>query len=346
MGNKTKLMEKIISVSEQVIGDGNIVADPMAGTGLVSLEFRKQGYSLISSDIMTYSYHHLKTNLLINEYPLFNKLEGDVDFSMHLSNYECVLSYLNNINPKSGFFFDEFSPEGSPRNGEISSRKYFTSENARKIDGIRLKINEWIDKNKLTDLEESLLKHTLILSVNEVANISGTYGYFLSEFNKSSKNNLTLKPVKIDSSPNINHIVKQGYAENIANEIKADLMYLDPPYIKRQYAANYHILETIARGDFPDAVGKSGLRNWRDQYSNFCTKTKGIESFEKVIRDSDCSNYIISYSEDGLFTIPQLIDALKKYGKIELIEVDHKRFKSNNSKLAKKLKEYLIIISA
>ena len=123
-------------------------------------------------------------------------------------------------------------------------------------------------------------------------------------------------------------------------------MYLDPPYIKRQYAANYHILETIARGDFPDAVGKSGLRNWRDQYSNFCTKTKGIDSFEKVIRNSDCSNYIISYSEDGLFTIPELIDALKKYGKIELIEVDHKRFKSNNSKLAKKLKEYLIIISA
>lgn len=43
---------------------------------------------------------------------------------------------------------------------------------------MREKINEWIQSGWITDLEESLLKHTLIMAVNEVANISGTYGYF------------------------------------------------------------------------------------------------------------------------------------------------------------------------
>ena len=30
-----------------------------------------------------------------------------------------------------------------------------------------------------------------------------------------------------------------------------DAVYADPPYTKRQYAAYYHILETIAAGDRP-----------------------------------------------------------------------------------------------
>ncbi|MCZ5120468.1 DNA adenine methylase [Escherichia coli] len=37
-------------------------------------------------------------------------------------------------------------------------------------------------------------------------------------------------------------------------QIQCDLCYIDPPYMKRQYAANYHILETLARGDEPEAM--------------------------------------------------------------------------------------------
>lgn len=96
------------------------------------------------------------------------------------------------------------------------------------------------------------------MAVNEVANISGTYGYFLSKFSKSSESPLRLKPTAFQGG-RTDHIVMQGYAEEIAGEISADLCYLDPPYIKRQYAANYHILETLARGDEPNAQGKVGF---------------------------------------------------------------------------------------
>ena len=287
IGNKAKLTPYILDKVQQMIGDTGTVADIMAGTGTVSLELRKKGYKVVASDVMTYSYHHLNVNLCMKKPPEFLGLK-DIITDDSQCMYESVLKYLNCIEPKKSFFYREFSPEGTPRNG-TPSRKYFTSENAMRIDAIREKINEWIDDKLINKSEESLLKHTLIMAVNEVANISGTYGYFLSSFKKNSLERLELKPVDFYDDNNEGHVIKLGFAENLAATIKADLCYIDPPYMKRQYAANYHILETIARGDFPDAVGKSGLRDWWDQHSKLCTKTKGLQSFEKIISDIQSS---------------------------------------------------------
>lgn len=344
IGNKTKLLPNIIDKVNKIIGENGTVADIMAGTGSVSLELRKNGYKVIASDVMTYSYHHLVTNLLLSSPPEFSGLKRlNIISPQSNTPYEETLDYLNSLPPKSSFFFKEFSPEGSPSNG-TPPRKYFTSDNAKKIDAIREKINEWIDEKAITPEEESLLKHTLIMAVNEIANISGTYGYFLSSFKKNSLDSIILKPEVIFHDNPLGHKVKLGFAENIANQITADLCYIDPPYIKRQYAANYHILETLARGDFPEAIGKSGLRDWWDQHSKLCTKTRGLTSFKKILTDMHCNNFLISYSEDGLFTLEQLKKCFEEFGKVSVDKIDYNRFRSNDSKLPPKLKEYLISI--
>lgn len=344
IGNKSKLTPYILDKVEQLIGKNGTVADIMAGTGTVALELRKAGYSVIASDVMTYSYHHLMVNLCLDSAPPFLGLAGQGVINQNEGDaYEAVLTYLNSIEPKNGFFFKEFSPGGTPQNG-CDPRKYFTTENAKKIDAIREKINEWIDNGSISKEEESLLKHTLIMAVNEVANISGTYGYFLADFKKNANTMIDLKPMEFYAENPTGHMVKLGFAENLAATITADLCYIDPPYMKRQYAANYHILETIARGDFPDAVGKSGLRDWWEQHSKLCTKTRGLQSFEKILGDMHCNKYLISYSEDGLFSLQQLEECFSKFGIVDVQEIDYNRFRSNDSKLPKKLKEYLISI--
>lgn len=328
----------------EMIGDTGTVADVMAGTGAVALELRKHGYTVMASDVMTYSYHHLVTNLKISEYPHFEGLvRNNVISSKSEMAYQNVLTFLNNLTSKHSFFYREFSPAGHPLNG-CPARKYFTAENAAKIDAIREKINEWIEEGYITQIEESLLKHTLIMAVNEVANISGTYGYFLSDFKKNANAPLELTPVEIYGENVNGHIVRLGFAENLAGLITADLCYIDPPYMKRQYAANYHILETLARGDFPEAIGKSGLRDWWDQHSKLCTKTRGLQSFEKIMNDMHCNKFLISYSEDGLFTLEQLEDCFGKFGTVKVQLIDYSRFRSNDSKLPPKLKEYLISV--
>jgi adenine-specific DNA-methyltransferase len=138
------------------------------------------------------------------------------------------------------------------------------------------------------------------------------------------------------------HSVMQGYAENVAGRIHCDLCYVDPPYMKRQYAANYHILETLAREDCPEAIGVSGLRPWRDQYSDFCTKTRSRDAFRKIFTDMKCKHFLVSYSEDGLLDVKALMKLFGEFGKVKVRTFTNKRFKSNNSGLASKLTEYLL----
>lgn len=63
-------------------------------------------------------------------------------------------------------------------------------------------------------------------------------------------------------------------ANVVAASNPVDVLYLDPPYNQRQYATNYHLLETIARYDDPEIHGKTGLREYSAQKSKYCARGK------------------------------------------------------------------------
>jgi adenine-specific DNA-methyltransferase len=348
IGNKTKLTNEILKDVKEIIGTEGTVADIMCGTASVSSALKNEGYNVIASDVMTYSYYHAIANLLIDEPPSFEGLAERKEYLKALNNYERyeeIVKLLEYLDPIEGYFFKEFSPGGEPVNGE-APRMYFTSENAKKIDAILKKINEWDSLGLINEIEMALLKHDIILSVNPIANISGTYGHYHSKMMKRALDSFELKPsIKRDLLKPLNtrgsHKIYKGYAEELAPIIKADLCYIDPPYMKRQYAANYHILETIARGDEPEAVGVSGLRPWRDQYSNFCSKVKIRDSFRQIFDQMDCPNFLISYSEDGLLLEEELLELFSEFGEVTLRKFNNKRFRSNNSSLNPSINEYL-----
>ncbi len=346
IGSKEKLANSIIDIILQEVPTAKTIIDLMAGTGNMSLALRKHGFRVVASDVMTYSYHHLSVNLLTNRPPYFNGLVGVIPSLIPNSagNYGKVLSFLNETKGIKGYFYNEFSPDGMPNNSS-KPRMYYTPENAKKIDAIRNIISEWNRNGYLTQIEHSLLLHNLIIDSNDIANIAGTYGHYLSHFVQRSYTPLELKEWCFDSESSISgHEIRRGYAEDLACQLTGDVCYIDPPYIKRQYAANYHILETLAREDFPDAIGESGLRPWRDQYSNFCSKVKIRESFSKIIKDVNANHIFVSYSEDGLLSLDQLIEFLSKFGAVSIHTIEYKRFKSNNSKKSPNITEYLIYL--
>lgn len=352
IGSKDKLSEEIIEEIKRVNTDAERVVDLMAGTGLFSLALKEAGYKVTASDMMTYSYHHLNVLLKLKKEPKFERLVNEIDLEkfknlslFEATNYEGVLNYLNNLEPKKGYFWKEFSPEGNPTDTK-KPRKYFTSPNAAKIDAIRAEIKRLKEEELINDIEHSLLVHDLIMAANDIANIAGTYGHYLSSFVSRAKDPIELYPHQFSEKGSVNgHKVYQGYAEDLAKDLEGDICYIDPPYIKRQYAANYHVLETIARGDEPKANGVSGLRPWRDQYSNFCSKVKIRGSIDEIFSNLKCSDILFSYSEDGLLEIDELMDFLGQYGDVSKSNITHKRFKSNDSSLSSNLTEYLIHIS-
>ena len=65
IGSKDKLASTIIRKIRRYNPEAHTIIDLMAGTGLFSLALRKQGYRVVASDVMTYSYHHLVVNLLL-----------------------------------------------------------------------------------------------------------------------------------------------------------------------------------------------------------------------------------------------------------------------------------------
>lgn len=343
IGSKEKLSETIIRTFRADCPNAHSVIDLMAGTGLFSKALRKSGYRVVASDVMSYSYHHLVVNLLLNVSPTFEGLKHLFPRNSNDSDgYSETLAVLNNLEPIKDYFFNEFSPEGNPKNG-CKPRMYFTAANAQKIDAIRQQIKDWHSDRLITDTEHSLLLHTLILSANDIANIAGTYGHYLSHFVQRATDTIVLHPISFDSDDNIvGHEIYKGYAEDLAPSLCGDICYIDPPYIKRQYAANYHILETLAREDKPEAVGESGLRPWRDQYSNFCSKVKIFGSFGKILSDINCKDFYVSYSSEGLLPIDVMVDFIGRYGLVETQEIEYKRFKSHNDNSPEKVTEYLI----
>ncbi len=58
------------------------------------------------------------------------------------------------------------------------------------------------------------------------------------------------------------HEVYDEDANKLVKRINGDILYLDPPYNHRQYGANYHMLNTIAKYDSFEPAGKTGLRKY------------------------------------------------------------------------------------
>jgi len=349
IGAKTKISNEIISEISKIVPSGGKIADIMCGTGVISLELRKKGYEVIASDVMNQACHITKVKVLLQQAPPFNGAKKYFSKKGQLlltgySGYEAIIQALNNLHPFKGYFWREFSPEGKPKNGS-APRRYFTAENAQKIDSARAFIKKLKEENAITNIEYSLLVHDLIFAVNDVANIAGTYGHYLSKFVERAKQLIRFTPTKFENGGiTEGHKIFQGHAEELVINMQADLCYIDPPYIKRQYGANYHILETIAKGDEPTAEGKSGLRPWRDEYSDFCSKVKIRSAFEKIFNGMKCKNFLISYSSDGLLSKKQLMELFEKFGTVIVKEFSHKRFKSRNEDADENVTEYLFFL--
>lgn len=346
IGAKTRILSIILNEVRRIAPPGATVADLMCGTGSVALELRLAGYRVVANDVMRQAYHITRAKLFLERAPPFEGVgphlttEGQRLLSGG-GGYQRLLQQLNTLPPIEGYFWREFSPGGRPENGTVP-RKYFSTDNARRIDACRTFVGRLARDHAVSEIEFSLLVHDLIMAANDCANIAGTYGHYLSRFVPRALQSFCVKPMEFERGGLARgHKVFNSRAEDIARSIKADICYLDPPYKKRQYAANYHILETIAKGDEPEAIGVSGLRDWWDEYSDFCSKVKFGPALERIIGEADCPRFLLSYSSEGLLSIDALTELLSKFGTVAVKQFPYKRFKSRNEVESENVTEYL-----
>lgn len=339
LGNKRNLSEFIQNIIDETAVDvPKEIVDLFCGTSTMSISFKRNNYKVIANDFLYFCYLSAKAKLNINREPLFEKIIKLIPNDSSYTPYENVIRYLNSLEEVQGFIYKNYSP-ASIENCEYE-RMYFTKENAAKIDAIRMKIKEW--GNFITSEEEALLITDLLEATSNVSNVAGTYGCYMKHWKKRALCEIRLEKSTIYDNNEKEHIIFNKDANELSTEISYPIVYLDPPYTKRQYSAYYHILETIALYDNPDISGKTGLRDWSKKNSNYCYKKKASKALKDLIEKLDCKYIFLSYNSDGQINHENIIDILESKGTVTFHEIDYKRYKSNNHNNEKEpLKERL-----
>jgi adenine-specific DNA-methyltransferase len=317
IGSKLRISDLIIDIAGPPAGSGRFI-DAFCGTGAVSHAASDKGWDILANDFLKSAGVMAGAGLIQSEQVSFENLGG----------YKSTVSKLNALAPQPGFFHKEYSPASMKHVG--LERRYFTEINAAKIDAIRTQIANWKIASEISDVEENLLLGDLVIAVNGVANISGTYGCFLSTWTASSKKNFEMKPRILSTSKSSWEIQNVDVFNLAAKE--DDLVYFDPPYTKRQYAAYYHLLETLVIGDKPVVSGVTGLRPWQDRSSIFCYKKKALDGLVRLIDETPCRRILLSYSNEGHVTQGDLEIELSKIGHLEVHQVNTiGRYRPNSS---------------
>ena len=334
IGSKARISKEIIALAGQPDGNGRFV-DAFCGMGSVGNAAADFGWSVHLND-------QLLSAVTISGARLISK--GDVDFRQ-LGNYEKAIELLRAAPQVEGFVWREYSPASGSKSLAQVERRYFTEGNALRIDGIRQLIASWSREKIISKREEILLISDLLLAVNRVANISGTYGSFLREWHKPALNEISIdtRSLRDDSVMLTTSCVDVTKLEMFGE----DLAYFDPPYTKRQYAAYYHILETVCSGDEPQVAGKTGLRPWEHLASPFCYKSKALNALISLITNCPARRMLLSYSNEGHVDLQELRASLGISYKVQIHDLGEiGRYRPNRqaSVNSGSVSEYLIEI--
>lgn len=329
IGSKSTLLPFITHTINEIVGARIAVfADLFAGTGCVGSSFRNSGSTVISNDIQYYSYvlnKHLIENTSQNNFNNLN-LPCTALFSDKTNN---VKEFLRNLPGKKGFIFEHYCEEGT-RNKEVN-RLYFSDSNAKKCDAIRQQIENWLTLGLIDQGEYFQLLSGLLESADKVANTASVYAAFLKKLKTSA-----IKPLSFDiSAPKEDTpsgVVYNEDANTLINKIEGQVLYLDPPYNHRQYAPNYHILETIARYDDPTISGISGLRPYSDQRSAYCTKKNAEEALTDLIEKAKFDYVFLSYNNEGIIESKLIEKIMKSFGRYTVVEKQYQRFKADKNR--------------
>lgn len=326
IGSKNKLIGFIQSNIVDVVSEdleATVFCDLFAGTGIVGRSFKGLVKQVISNDVEYYSY------VLLQNYIGNNKE----------LNFREYLNHLNQLEGEGGFIFENYSENGK------AGRLYFSATNGQKIDAARLQIEEWRVTSKINDSMYFFLLASLLESADKVANTASVYGAYLKKIKPSAQKNLEIKPAFFEQTPHKNLVFHKD-ANQLIKEIEGDILYLDPPYNARQYGANYHLLNTIAKYDTFVPKGKSGLRNYYK--SSFCRVGEVKDSFESLLKNAKFKYVFFSYNNEGLMPVDEIQKIMQRYGKYDLAQKEYQRFKAdkteNRNHTASSTTEYLHIL--
>lgn len=331
IGSKFQLLdwieEQIKEKTSLTSFEGKLVGDLFSGTGIVSYHFRKKGSITVSNDVELYS------SIITHAFALSVYNEACKSF------IETIQKELDEGKSKVGYITRNYSPY------EDCERMFFTVENAMKIDYISQRIQD----TNLSENDYKFVLASLILSADNVSNVPAVYGCYLKNFKAKATKTLKLEPIHTNTLKcKDGSVVYNKDVISFEHDKKLDIVYLDPPYNERQYSKNYFPLNMIALSPReqeiqPPLRGKTGIPE--DCFlSPFCKKGQVEDAFNTLFSNINTDWLFMSYNSESIVSKERLIEIMKNYGEVSVIERDYKRFKSFEYNDDNEIKEYLFCL--
>lgn len=328
IGSKQTLCPVLTDIISTEISDLNSLSflDMFAGTGSVGFRFQEITNICSANDLEYYSF-------------IINNALLKCSYSTKLQQ---IIDHFNTLDGVDGLIYKNYSEN------DDCERMFFTTQNARKCDAIRIHIEQLNESHLIEQNEYYFLLASLIVSMDKVANTSCVYGAYLKEYKKSALKQMIVIPIhkKTDVNPsNLNQVFNNTAEELSQTDNYYDVVYMDPPYNQRQYSANYCPLNYIAY--YSDKIVLKGKTGMIDGYnkSNFCSKSKVYDSFKTILDNMKCKYIFISYNNEGLLKYDELLELFGSYGELKLYKIVYKKFKAQQKVSGDTVYEYLWFIN-
>jgi adenine-specific DNA-methyltransferase len=319
IGSKQKLINWIFSVIKQEC-KGTTFADIFAGTGIVGAVATEHFEKVILNDFL------FSNNAIYQAFFSNEKYEQE-----KINN---IIRNYNNINHEDledNYFSENFGG------------KYFSQNSAKIIGFIRENIEQ--NKKNLTDREYNILIASLLYSIDKIANTVGHYdAYFKKDF---IPDNFFMKPIEPIKANNVD--IFREDTNILARKLKADVVYIDPPYNSRQYSRFYHVLENLTQWKKPKLHG-TALKPDPENMSDYC-RVQAKQRLAELVNDIDAKYLVVSYnntynsksnSSKNKITLEEIEEILKAKGETKIFEKEHQHFNAGNTDFDNH-KEYLFL---
>ena len=296
IGSKRVLVPRIVAATAAIPGARSVI-DLFSGTSRVGHALKKAGYVVTANDHLTYAH-------------ALGRCYVQADRERVLDDATRLIAELSKLPGKPGYFTETFCRRA----------RFIHPKNGERIDAIR----EAIAGMDLPGDLEAVALVSLMEAADRVDSTTGVQMAYLKEWAPRAHNDLAMRVPEILPGPGR---AAQLDALEAARDLEADVAYLDPPYNQHSYMGNYHVWETLARWDRPDAYGVACKRTECKTYrSPFNSKRGALRAMEDVVKAIRARHLIVSFNNEGHITRDEMEALLRRRGHVGVIGFDHKRY--------------------
>jgi adenine-specific DNA-methyltransferase len=298
LGSKRVLVPTILALVAELDGVRSVL-DLFSGTSRVGHALKRAGYRVVAND------HNAYAATIARCY-----VEADDTLAPEA---ERLLAELRRLPGRAGYFTQTFCVES----------RFFQPKNGERIDAIRARIAALA----LPPTLEAVLLTSLMEAADRVDSTTGVQMAYLKRWAPRAHHDLALRlPELLPGSPHGPGRARQDEAIDAADE-EVDLAYLDPPYNQHRYHGNYHVWETLVRGDAPETYGVAKKRiDARQRRSPFNSRVDFAAALSAVLERVRARHLILSFNDEGFLARPDAEAMLGRLGRVRVVERDHKRY--------------------